>query len=664
MTRTTLRWLGEPEIEALRHILLQFVQHVAVAFADCRCTIQLFENPDTLRTVVASDLPLGVLGQSSFPVGVGIAGWAAQAGVPLLVHDVTTDPRFLSMGRESGGTMMCVPMTDGTTDYGTMTAWAPKAGSFHSGSLAIFRAYAQGAAIAIAQAHRAIVQEATAHRATMLLGLTRAVTAYEDPRQALDIVMPFVRNVVPHSVGMLVMETEGRSPEVRVFARTLQTTSQSAPLHAWALDAYARQQDRTAHSRSFAPITDIVDGHMVYAAPLRAAGNLLGLACYFHTEPFGPETQQTLQDCSSVIGTAVYNAVLFRQMLLGKERFEAVFASTVDGILVLDEAGATALDANKAFYRLTKIDPATVRLSAPVAKLESAWVDSSVDAESGDPSILRRWHLAPDATRDRYLEVTESAIVIGGVPHRLRVFHDATAMRRVEQTRAEFMGVVSHELRSPLTSIYGFLNILSQSRSGSLSAKQRECVDSASLSVRQLWRLVDDINDLVQSDLGRLALRWEPVQIGDLIQGVIATMDPLMYRAPARVVAEIDPTLPVTMADPARVRQILNNLLANAMKFSEPETAVHACAGVRDGMIEIRVTDSGPGIPAEDAERIFERFVKGTSTPQQDASGLGLGLAVVRQLVASHGGRVWVESAPAQGSVFVFTLPIAPPDNL
>ncbi|MCA1722959.1 MAG: GAF domain-containing sensor histidine kinase [Thermomicrobia bacterium] len=540
------RGMDEAEIDALRPLLLQFIQHVAISFAECRCSVQLFEKPDTLRTIVVSDMPLGLIGQAAFPLGVGIAGTVGQTGAPLLIHDVTKEPRFLSLRRESSGTIMCVPITDGTTFSGTLTAWAPKVGAFHRGTIATLRAYAHGAALAIAQARRAIKQEATAHRATLLLALTRAVTACDDPRQALDIVMPFVCDVVPYTVGVLVTEGENHAPAASLFTRTLQTVGQRERLRQWALATYAGQREDATRGPRFLPITEIVAGQMVFAVPLRAAGTLVGLMCYCHTEPFDPAAQQTLADCSSVIGTAVYNAAFFHQT------------------------------------------------------------------------------------------------------------------HRVEQTRAEFMGVVSHELRNPLAAIYGFLDILTQEKAGPLTETQRDFLASASLSVRQLWRLVDDINDLVQADLGRLTLQREPVAMGDLLHAAVASAAPLLANARMRVETVIAPSLPRTMADPVRLHQIMNNLLANAMKFSEPETTIHVAAYVVDDTIRVSVQDTGPGVPPEDAERIFERFVKGTHTPQRDASGLGLGLAVVRQLVAAHGGRVWVEGSgeSAAGSTFVFTIPV------
>src|SRR3954466_3653531 len=192
-------------------------------------------------------------------------------------------------------------------------------------------------------------------------------------------------------------------------------------------------------------------------------------------------------------------------------------------------------------------------------------------------------------------------------------------MRRVERTRAEFMSVVSHELRNPLAAIYGFLQILGLGKPGPLTEMQRDFLESASVSVKQLWRLVDDINDLVQSDLGRLVLRREPVAMGDLIGAAVETMQPLLRATDMQIETEIAP-LPATMADPPRLHQVLVNLLTNAIKFSEPGTTVRIGATVVDGMIHVSVQDTGPGIPPEDAERIFGRFVKGASNPRQDAS--------------------------------------------
>jgi signal transduction histidine kinase len=139
---------------------------------------------------------------------------------------------------------------------------------------------------------------------------------------------------------------------------------------------------------------------------------------------------------------------------------------------------------------------------------------------------------------------------------------------------------------------------------------------------------------------------------------VVEGAKPLRESARVQVDVAISDALPPTHVDPVRFRQIMNNLLANAIKFSEPETAVSLEAFAKEGAIWICVHDTGPGVLAEDAERIFDRFVKGTHTPQQDASGLGLGLAVVRQLVTLHGGRVWVESTPGNGSTFIFTVPV------
>lgn len=649
--------LDDAQAEAIRPLLAHVVQFTAAMIADCRCSIQLFGQPDALRTVVASDVPTETLGHAFFPVGVGVAGWVARAATPLLVPDVTREPRYVAFGRQTSGTIMCVPLVDGAACYGTLTAWAPRVGAFHRGSLAVLRAAAHGAALAITQALRATVQEAIARRATMLLALTRAVAACDDPRQAIDLVLPVVADAVPHRTAILVTNGAEGAPDTRVLTHGPQDVAVLEQLRQWAVGAYDRQRVRGTSGPRFAPMTDLVAGHMVFAAPLHVAGTLLGFICFFHTEPFDTAQQQTLHDCAYVIGTAVANDLHFRRMLLGKERFEAAFAYTIDGLLLVDETGTTALDANRAFYTLTGLSPTEIALPLPLAALEAHW-ETRGEMPVADAAGARRWHIAPDAGRE--LEVTETPIAVGDIPHRLRVLHDVTAARQIDRTRSEFMSVVSHELRSPLAAMYGFLDLLAQERAGPLTAMQRDCLNAAHLSARQLWRLIDDINDLVQSDLGRLTLHTELLDVTGVIHDVVKSMTPLLEGARMRLRIEIAAPLPVAAIDAVRFGQILNNLLANAIKFSKPETTIILSARAGDDALVVSVQDTGPGVPPEDAERIFERFVKGTNAPQQDASGLGLGLAVVRQLVALHGGRVWVESTPGDGSTFIFTLPLTP----
>jgi signal transduction histidine kinase len=649
--------LDNAQVAALHALLTQIVQYAAAAIADCRCSIQLFERPDAMRTVVASDMPADAIGNAYFPLGVGIAGWVGQTGTPLLAPDVAREPRYVAFGRQVVGAMMCVPLTDGAALYGTMTAWSPKTGGFHRGSFAVLRAIAHGAALAIGQARRAYVQEAAARRAGMLLALTRAVAGCDDPRYAIDLVMPMVADAVPYETAILATLDERDETDVRIFARGPEDLAVQDRQRQWVAAAFAQHHARGNRGPRFTSLTDLVAGHMAFAVLLHAAGTPLGLIAFFHGELFSAEEQQTLQDCSYVIGTAVYNAALYRRLLLGKERFEAVFAYTVDGLLLLDADGTTALDANAAFYELTGIPPADVSFPVPVAALAARWGGGAPALVRDEHADVRRWHIAPDGARE--LEVTETEIAVGDLPHRLHIFHDVTAARRMERARSEFLSVVSHELRTPLAAMHGFLDLLGQERAGALTRAQREYLDAANQSVRQLWRLIDDINDLVQADLGRLTLRAESVDVGTLVGAVIERMAPQIEGARVRVAVALPESLPPVRADPVRFGQILTNLLANAVKFSEPETTVTLSARVVDGAMEIRVRDTGPGVLPEDRERIFERFVKGTHAPQQDASGLGLGLAVVRQLVTLHGGRVWVESAPGAGSTFIFTLPIA-----
>ncbi len=252
---------------------------------------------------------------------------------------------------------------------------------------------------------------------------------------------------------------------------------------------------------------------------------------------------------------------------------------------------------------------------------------------------------------------------VGETTFRVWILHDATEMSRIERVRAEFMSVVSHEVRSPLASLYGYLSILSTEKAGPLTDMQRESLRVMHLSIRQLRRLADDINDLLQSDNGEMVLKLETVDAVEVARAAATSMIPLLQTNDIRCELEIDAPLPPLRIDPVRFHQVLTNLMNNAIKFSEPGGSIAVRACIAGDAVQFSVQDGGPGIAAEDRERIFERFEKGQDSARRDGSGLGLGLAVVREITERHGGLVWVETAPGGGSLFIVSIPVTPTER-
>ncbi|MDQ3724568.1 MAG: HAMP domain-containing histidine kinase [Actinomycetota bacterium] len=230
--------------------------------------------------------------------------------------------------------------------------------------------------------------------------------------------------------------------------------------------------------------------------------------------------------------------------------------------------------------------------------------------------------------------------------------------QELDRLKDEFVLTASHELRSPLTSVQGFAELLMLDRD-SLTPKQAETVEIILDNCRHLVRLLNDLLDLARSDAGRLAIRPEPTEVAPLVEDVVRTMRGQTDAAAQTLTERVQPGLPLINVEPARIRQILVNLLTNAHEYSPEGASIDVLAQAVGAEVEIAVSDNGPGIPADQLERIFDRFTRGDAGLTQRVGGTGLGLAISKSLVELHGGSIVAESIAGQGATFRVRLPIA-----
>jgi signal transduction histidine kinase len=235
---------------------------------------------------------------------------------------------------------------------------------------------------------------------------------------------------------------------------------------------------------------------------------------------------------------------------------------------------------------------------------------------------------------------------------------EASQRDQLDRLKDEFVLTASHELRSPLTSVQGFAELLMLDRD-SLTPKQAETVEIILDNCRHLVRLLNDLLDLARSDAGRLGITPQPTEVAPLIEDVVRTMRAQTDRTGQSLGQEIEAGLPLIYAEADRIRQILVNLLTNAHEYSPEGASIEVTARVVDAEVEISVTDNGPGIPEHQLQHIFERFVRGDAGLTQRVGGTGLGLAISKSLVELHGGTIAAESTPGVGSTFSIRLPAA-----
>ena len=223
--------------------------------------------------------------------------------------------------------------------------------------------------------------------------------------------------------------------------------------------------------------------------------------------------------------------------------------------------------------------------------------------------------------------------------------------------KSEFLANMSHELRTPLNAIIGFSQVLRQRLFGEINAKQEEYLDDILASGNHLLDLINDVLDLSKVEAGQVELEVATFSLREALERGVVTVRERATKNGVRLSLELAADVDLVDGDERRVQQVVFNLLSNAVKFTPRGGSVVVASARENGEVLVSVTDTGPGIAADDQERIFEEFQQ-TDVGVQQREGTGLGLALSKRLVELHGGRIWVESQPGHGSRFVFTLPI------
>lgn len=278
--------------------------------------------------------------------------------------------------------------------------------------------------------------------------------------------------------------------------------------------------------------------------------------------------------------------------------------------------------------------------------------------------LASNMHLA--SVRESYRELQEKNSRLEQAYERLK---------ELDRLKSNFLATVSHELRTPLTSIIGYSEMLTAGIAGELTSEQREFIETIHEKGAQLLELIKGLLDLTKLESGTLILRKTETQVADLITDVENTLAPQADRKGVALRVDLDEALPTVWGEPARLRQVFLNLAENAIKFtpsggqvvlrvravledvSDEEDGPAVLRGARRTVVEVRVIDTGMGIPMTERERVFDAFYQIDSSSTREQGGTGLGLSIVKRLVEAHDGTVRIEDHEPQGTVFVVVLP-------
>jgi signal transduction histidine kinase len=239
---------------------------------------------------------------------------------------------------------------------------------------------------------------------------------------------------------------------------------------------------------------------------------------------------------------------------------------------------------------------------------------------------------------------------------RLRLANEK--LEQINHLKNEFISMVSHELRTPLTTIKGFVSIVLNEETGPLNDQQRRFLETSDRAIDRLTLLVSDLLDISRIEAGQIKMQLRPVALHDVCQRVATGFAPQVKAQNLTLTLQVPENLPLVMADPDRLGQVLDNLISNALKFTSRGGLTISAADKGDYAM-VSVKDTGAGIPKEEQEKIFDKFYQAKTGKGFPSKGTGLGLAIVRSIIDSHRGKVWVESEPGKGADFRFILPRA-----
>ncbi len=612
----------------------------------------------------------------------GLAGWVARHQQPALIHDVEDDPRWLPLPDAPYvvRSVLALPIRSGSREVGILTLTHPEANHFTEDDLYLMQAAADQMALALRNAQIYEDQRRLAQRQTILYQVLRTVSQHMEPESAMLVAVEMIARLTGWPAVVILLHDESYDV-LTVFAAAGRITVSPG----WHMRTSQGEIGRAFRQRETRYVPDVkaVSDAVVLrygtrsriVVPLRHSQQTMGVLIIEHdyVRAFRPDDIVLAESLADTVALAMANARLFQAVAEERSRLQALIASIRDGILLFGLDG-TVLVANEA--ALAMLD-----LPGP----PSAWVGRGVDAlawalRKQAPAATRlfirevkRLRLGFHPTAGGEIQVASRAIQWMNISVMRRetplgyliVLHDVTEERLLARMREDVVHMMVHDLRNPLTSIYGALKLLLGRKAYALTDEVRQILEIADRNAQRMLDLINAILDLSRLESGQMPLHQEPLVLADVVDNVVQLQLPAAEDKDIRLETHLPDDLPPVWADAGLLERVLQNLVGNAIKFtpSGGTVRVEARWEAEASAVVVRVRDTGPGISPEIRERLFEKFTTG----KHGQRGTGLGLAFCKMALEAHGERIWVEHTGAQGTSFAFTLspaPSAPPPGV
>ncbi len=569
----------------------------------------------------------------------GLGGLVAQRGTALVVEDTQREPRWPNVLGMPLRSAVCVPLLSRRGAIGVLTLGHEQPARFNNEHAALLQAIASQAAIAIENAQLYALERQRANELVALNALAREISVINRTADLYGRLPLLIQRALGYPIVSFWLQQ----------GATLRLVSQAGCEEAGVTTTQiglAPQQ--VAASGQPAHISGGVSGGAPasgLAVPMFWNARVSGVVGVHSIKPnaFQENDRVLLETLAAQIVSALERIQLFESVEQERKRLAAVLRATSDPILVLD-----------ADDHIQMLNPAAQKFFAGLAVKTGALLPDGDGfaafrelmgrAETGTATELT-W---PDG---RIVEVTISA-----APDNCRVitFNDVSRFRELERVKNEFIATASHELKTPLTSIMGYNDLIV--KMGPLTPQQSRFVDRVRHASANMLELVQDLVELMRIDLA-VDLKTDRLDLRALAAGVADELREPAGLHQLRLDVVLGETGVDVAADPLRLKQVVRNLLSNAIKYTPEGGAVRIQLRGTADVATLSVADTGLGIPSEDLPYIFDKFYRVQTQATQNIEGSGLGLAIVKAIVDQHGGQITAESVEGQGSLFTVTLP-------
>ncbi len=609
----------------------------------------------------------------------GLAGWVVRSRQPALVPDTSLDERWLLQKYEDEQpsqpkSAVSAPLLVRERLIGVITLVHPSQGFFSEDHLSLVQAIADQAGIAVLNARLYQESQRQARAMTALAESSATITGSINLEDVLSRVLEKISQALSvQAVSLALVDPESGDLVVRAFEGWAKKDLCEARIKmGQGIAGWVARQGQGAvvldasHDPRFDPEINRRTGLITVAqacAPIRYRGQVIGVL-----EAINPSGARFDQDALLVLtgigglaGTAIRHAQLFEMLQAAHQRYRELFEDSIDPILITDLEGRI-IEANRQAALATRYDKETLR-SMKVGQLHSIDLEKTGEAFENltpDQTMVYESRLRRRNGGDIPVQLYLRPFHTDNATHIQWIIHDLTERKNLDAMREDLLSMIYHDLRSPLANVVSSLDVLDSMVSDD-DPTLKSLVSIALRSTERIQRLTNSLLDVTRLEAGQPISARQAVDPRQIIREATEVIAPVIENKQQIVEIFLPEDLPELMLDEEMIQRVMINLLENATKFTPHGSLIQVGAQRLDDDVQFWVSDNGPGIPASEHERIFDKFTR--LRPHESTKGLGLGLAYCRLAVEAHRGRIWVESEPGKGARFCFTIPVLEPDS-